>query len=141
VSHAGAGAGGQGWGGPKTWRRAAGPPARSLDAHSGQYCQHNFRPGQPDLHWWAPRAPEEFREILRFWFARGVAGFRIDVAHGLYNDARLRDNPPLERQSRLEGRFGQKPVYSFNQPETHGVYRGWRRLAAGYSPPRPPLGA
>ena len=36
----------------------------------------------------------EFEEIVRFWFDRGVAGFRIDVAHGLYKDAKLRDNPP-----------------------------------------------
>ena len=34
------------------------------------------------------------RQILRFWFDRGIAGFRIDVAHGLYKDALLRDNPP-----------------------------------------------
>ena len=47
---------------------------------------------------------------------------------------------PLERSSRLEGRFGQKAVYSSNRPETHGVYREWRRLASGYSPPRLLLG-
>jgi alpha-glucosidase len=125
---------------PNNWLDATGAPAWTLDAASGQYFLHNFLPSQPDLNWWEPRVHEEFREILRFWFARGVAGLRIDVAHGLYNDARLRDNPPLERQSRLEGRFGQKPVYSFNRPETHGVYRDWRRLADGYSPPRLLLG-
>ena len=26
---------------------------------------------------------EEFDDILRFWFDRGVRGLRIDVAHGL----------------------------------------------------------
>ena len=34
-------------------------------------------------------------EILRFWFARGIAGFRIDVPQVVVKDALLRDNPPL----------------------------------------------
>ena len=37
---------------------------------------------------------DEFDRILRFWFDRGVAGFRIDVAHMIVKDRELRDNPP-----------------------------------------------
>ncbi len=129
-----------GGGPPNNWLDAIGAPAWTLDDASGQYYLHNFLPGQPDLNWWEPRVHEEFREILRFWFGRGVAGFRIDVAHGLYKDALLRDNPPLEGGSRLEGGFGQRFVYSQNRPETHAVYRDWRRLADSYSPPRLLLG-
>jgi alpha-glucosidase len=125
---------------PNHWPDAIGDPAWTFDAASGQYYLHNFLSAQPDLNWWEPRVHEEFREILRFWFARGVAGFRIDVAHGLYKDALLRDNPPLAGGGRLEGGFGQRFVYNVNRPETHGVYRDWRRLADGYSPPRLLLG-
>jgi alpha-glucosidase len=125
---------------PNNWLDATGAPAWTLDAASGQYYLHNFLPGQPDLNWWDPRVHEEFREIVRFWFDRGVAGFRIDVAHGLYKDAQLRDNPPLTGDSPLEGRFGLRPVYNSNRPETHGVYRAWRRIADGYTPPRLLLG-
>jgi len=129
-----------GGGPPNNWMDATGAPAWTLDAVSGQYYLHNFLPGQPDLNWWDPRVPGEFRDIMRFWFARGVAGFRIDVAHGLYKDAGLRHNPPLVGGSRLDGAFGLKPVYSMNQPQTHEVYRDWRRLADSYSPPRLLLG-
>ena len=93
------GEGEAGGGPPNNWLDATGAPAWTLDAASGQYYLHNFLPSQPDLNWWEPRVHEEFREILRFWFDRGVAGFRIDVAHGLYKDAQLRDNPPLERRA------------------------------------------
>src|SRR5205823_3356442 len=70
---------------------------------SGQYYLHNFLPGQPDLNWWEPAVHREFARILEFWFERGVAGFRIDVANGLYKDAELRDNPPLDSDDPLEG--------------------------------------
>src|SRR6516225_2662980 len=129
-----------GGGPPNNWRDATGASAWTLDAASGEYYLHNFLPGQPDLNWWEPRVHEEFREILRFWFGRGVAGFRIDVAHGLYKDALLRDNPPSTGSGRMDGAFGLKPVYSQNRPETHDVYRDWRRLADSYSPPRLLLG-
>ena len=79
---------------------------------------------------------EEFRQILAFWFDRGVAGFRIDVAQGLYKDTRLRDNPPLAGGSPLEGRFGLRHVYNANRPQVHQVYREWRRIADRYVPPR-----
>ncbi|HKD88972.1 MAG TPA: alpha-amylase family glycosyl hydrolase [Streptosporangiaceae bacterium] len=120
---------------PNNWLDATGQPAWQWDAATSQYYLHNFLPGQPDLNWWLPSVHAEFREILRFWFDRGIAGFRIDVAHGLYKDADLRDNPVLPPgSSRLDGRFGQRPVYNANRPETHSVYRDWRKIAEGYSP-------
>jgi alpha-glucosidase len=129
-----------GGGVPNNWRDATGAPAWTIDESSGQYYLHNYLPAQPDLNWWEPAVHEEFRRILRFWFDRGVAGFRIDVAHGLYKDAKLRDNPPLTDGSDHSGRFGLKAVYNANRPEAHEVFRDWRRLADGYSPPRLLLG-
>jgi alpha-glucosidase len=129
---------------------AGGPPNNWLDATGGsawawheptrQYYLHNFLPSQPDLNWWQPGVHAAFAEILRFWLDRGVAGFRIDVAHGLYKDKKLRDNPPQSAEGPLEGRFGLRPVYNFNRPEVHGVYRDWRRIAAGYPDDRLLLG-
>jgi alpha-glucosidase len=129
-----------GGGPPNNWRDAIGEPAWTMDDASGQYYLHNYLPSQPDLNWWDPRVHEEFRDIIRFWFDRGVAGYRIDVAHGLYKDALLRDNPPLIGGGRLDGGFGLRPVYSSHRPDTHGVYRDWRKIADGYSPQRLLLG-
>ncbi|MGO9160721.1 MAG: alpha-amylase family glycosyl hydrolase [Streptosporangiaceae bacterium] len=129
-----------GGGPPNNWRDATGQPAWQLDPASGQYYLHNFLVSQPDLNWWEPAVHREFEQILRFWFDRGVAGFRIDVAHGLYKDAQLRDNPPLAGGNPLQGQFGLRPVYNANQPQTHEVYRQWRGIAETYSPPRLLLG-
>ena len=32
--------------------------------------------------------------VLRFWFDRGVDGFRVDAIHHLIEDEEERDNPP-----------------------------------------------
>ena len=125
---------------PNNWLDATGHQAWALDHRSGQYYLHNFLPSQPDLNWWEPAVHEEFREILRFWFDRGVAGFRIDVAQGLYKDAELRDNPPLLVSSPLAGRSGLLPEYNANRPESHGVFRDWRKIADSYTGPRLLLG-
>jgi alpha-glucosidase len=117
---------------PNNWLDATGAPAWAWHQPTGQYYLHNFLPSQPDLNWWEPRVHAEFAEILRFWLDRGVAGFRIDVAHGLYKDAELRDNPPETQDAPMAGRFGLQPVYNANRPQTHGVYRDWRRIADSY---------
>jgi alpha-glucosidase len=124
---------------PNNWKDFTGRSAWQRH-ESGQYYLHNFLPEQPDLNWHNLAVHREFRDILKFWFDRGIAGFRVDVAHGLYKDAQLRDNPPLIDGSRLDGRFGLRPVYNANRPETHGVFRDWRTIADGYSPARLLLG-
>jgi len=129
-----------GGGPPNNWLDPTGAPAWTLDEPTGQYYLHNYLPGQPDLNWWEPAVHEEFRRILRYWFDRGVAGVRIDVAQRLYKDAQLRDDPPLGDASPLDGRYGLRSAYSGNLPEVHDVYRDWRRIADGYSPPRLLLG-
>jgi alpha-glucosidase len=114
---------------PNNWVSAFGGPAWTLDEKSRQYYLHHFRPSQPDLDWWHEGVREAFDDILRFWFDRGVAGFRIDVAHGLVKDRELRDNPPDDPWAN-----------NMNRPEVHDVYRRWRRIADTYDPPRIFLG-
>jgi alpha-glucosidase len=120
---------------PNNWRSVFGGPAWTLDERTGQYYLHNFLAAQPDLNWWNPEVRDSFDRILRFWFDRGIAGFRIDVAHGIVNDRELRDDPPAN-----DGRDRLQPVYSMNRPEVHDVFRRWRRLCEDYDPARVLIG-
>jgi alpha-glucosidase len=132
-----------GGGPPNNWLDSTGQSAWTWDDRTGQFYLHNFLATQPDLNWWLPEVHEEFRRVLEFWFGRGVAGFRIDVAHGLYKDALLRDNPPVaaaDARDQMTGQFGLQPVYNFNRPEVHGVYRDWRKIADEHPPERLLLG-
>ena len=119
---------------PNNWESIfGGGPAWTFDEERGRYYLHNFAPQQPDVNWWNPEVRPEFERILRFWFDRGVAGFRIDVAHAIVKDAELRDDPIIPG-------LGLRRTYSMFRPETHEILREWRRLAAEYDPPRLLLG-
>jgi alpha-glucosidase len=122
---------------PNNWLSTFGGPAWTLDEMTGQYYLHNFTAEQPDLNWWNEAVRDEFDRILRFWFDRGVAGFRIDVAHVIVKDRELRDNPPVTADDHWMHRLlGQKPVYTQCRPEVHEVHRRFRSVADSYDPPR-----
>jgi alpha-glucosidase len=127
---------------PNNWQAIfGGGSAWALDRTSGRYYLHNFAPEQPDLDWWNPDVRVEFERILRFWFDRGIAGFRIDVAHGLVKDRELRDDLPADDSDDPHTQaLGIRRIHSMNRPETHEIFREWRRLADGYQSPRVLLG-
>ena len=126
---------------PNNWLSVFGGPAWTFDVATGQYYLHNFLPEQPDLNWWNPEVRDAFDQIYRFWYDRGIAGFRIDVAHAIVKDRELRDNPVATRDDPASVRdFGQRSIYNMERPEVHDVLRRWRQLANGYEPPRVLLG-
>jgi alpha-glucosidase len=122
---------------PNNWTGGFTDSVWTLDPVTGQMYLHNFLPEQADLNWSNEEVRAEFERILRFWFDRGVAGFRVDVAQMLVKDDRLRDDPPAtdgdDWYSRL---IGVRQVYSRGRPEVHDVYRRWREIADSYDPPR-----
>jgi alpha-glucosidase len=115
---------------PNNWRSSfGGGAAWTLDERTGQYYLHNFLPEQPDLNWWNEDVRAAFDGILRFWLDRGIAGFRIDVAHGIVKDRQLRDNPDPTVST-----------YNANRDEVHEVFKRWRRIVDEYEPARVLLG-
>ena len=115
-----------GGGPPNNWVSSFGGPAWTFDEATGQYYFHNHLAEQPDLNWWNDEV-RTIRRHLRFWFDRGVAGFRIDVCNVVIKDAELRDNPPATEDDDFETQlFGQRAVYNGNRPEVHEVIRRWR---------------
>jgi alpha-glucosidase len=126
---------------PNNWISVFGGPAWTLDERTGQYYLHNFLRTQPDLNWWNEEVRAAFDGILGFWFARGVAGVRIDVAQGLVKDRDLRDNPAATADDPPSVQeHGQRPVYNLNRPDVHEVFRRWRPLADAYEPGRALIG-
>jgi alpha-glucosidase len=122
---------------PNNWVSVFGGSAWELDWASGQYFLHNFEMQQPDLNWWNEEVRDAFDGIVRFWWDRGIAGFRIDVCNMMIKDALLRDNPPATADDPLDQQFmGVKAVYNTDRPEAHDILRRWRVIADGYDPER-----
>ena len=114
---------------PNNWLSIFGGPAWTLDERSGEYYLHLFAPEQPDLDWHNPVVQTDFDRILRFWLDRGVDGFRVDVAHGIFKDPALRDEAEPVPNGEL---FSSDRRAAIDQPELHPLYRKWRRLADDY---------
>jgi alpha-glucosidase len=120
---------------PNNWRSHFGGTGWTFVPEREQWYLHQFLPGQPDLNWWNPKVRQEFDRILRFWFDRGVAGFRVDTAGLIVKDKELRDDPPSdETDNWWVRRHGVRPFYSSNRPEVHDVLRRWRRVCREYDP-------
>ena len=120
---------------PNNWQSSFGGPAwtrtKNPDGTPGQWYLHLFAPGQPDLDWTNPEVVAEFEDVLRFWFDRGVDGFRIDVAHGLVKTPGLPDAPDPTPGINHVARHP-----AWDQEGVHEIYRGWRRVGDSYDPPR-----
>ena len=114
---------------PNNWQSIFGGPAWTRESPHGQWYLHMFDTAQPDLDWENREVHEEFLRILRFWLDRGVDGFRIDVAHSLYQHPELADAPPSE----VDGLFVDvATTHIWDQDEVLAVYEEWRRLLDGY---------
>jgi alpha-glucosidase len=131
---------GQGPGGdvpPTNWPAAFGGSAWQR-IEDGQWYLHLFDISQPDFNWDNPQIIDEFDSILRFWFDRGVDGFRIDVADSMAKDASLPDVPAPQTTSasapeKIErgDKYPGHPTY--DQPAVHDIHQHWRTVADSYA--------
>ncbi|HYQ33098.1 MAG TPA: glycoside hydrolase family 13 protein [Lapillicoccus sp.] len=125
---------------PNNWSSVFGGPAWT-QVEDGQWYLHLFDTSQPDFDWRNPEVPAMFEGVLRFWLDRGVDGFRVDVAHGLFKEASLRDQvvaeggkPASGAGEMVERKVTDEPMW--DQPEVHDVYRSWHGILDEYGPDR-----
>jgi alpha-glucosidase len=117
---------------PNNWQSYFGGPAWSRitepDGTPGQWYLHLFAPEQPDFNWENPAVRADFVSTLRFWFDRGVDGFRIDSAALLVKDPLLPDLDP-------DGVPDAAHPYN-DRDGIHEIYQEWRAVADSYDEPR-----
>ncbi|GAA2155734.1 glycoside hydrolase family 13 protein [Actinomadura napierensis] len=107
---------GRGDGPPNDWQSIFGGPAWTR-VPDGEWYLHLFAPEQPDWNWNSPDVVQEFHDVLRFWYERGVDGIRIDSAALLVKD------PDAEPD-------GGDPYT--DRDGVHDIYRGWRKVTDEY---------
>ena len=121
---------------PNNWGSMFGGPAWSRttnpDGTPGQWYLHMFDVSQPDWNWDNPAVPALFDDVLRFWFDRGVDGFRIDVADAMAKDPALPDVTlsPFTGHGTNDKREG-SPQWDY--PGVEAIQRRWRAVAREYA--------
>lgn len=66
---------------PTNWEsKFGGPTWKYVDSLEKWYL-HLFDETQADLNWENPQVREELKNVIRFWKAKGVKGFRFDVVN------------------------------------------------------------
>ena len=90
-----------------------------------QWFLGTFTPYQPDFDHRHPAVAAMFADALRFWFDRGVDGFRVDAVWPVGKDPDLPDWTPATPDE-----FN---PYTRFRPEGHEVWRAWRRVVDDYA--------
>ena len=117
---------------PNNWKAVFGGCAWErvieADGTAGQWYLHLFAIEQPDLNWENPEVTSHLEDVLKFWLDRGVDGFRIDVAHGMFKEAGL----PDVRTDPEATMLGTEHKPFWDQEGVHDIYRSWRAIFDSY---------
>ena len=113
---------------PNNWESTFGHSAWQYDPSTRQYYYHYFYIQQPDLNWHNPAVEKAMFDVTRWWYDRGVAGFRLDAVDTLFEDPDLRDNPILDGKNKY-GDPEMEDKYNKKLPEVHEVLRDLRKVA------------
>jgi len=113
---------------PNNWRSIFGGSAWKLDPTTNQYYYHFFYAGQPDLNWRNPAVEKTMLDTTRWWYKRGVAGFRLDAVDTLFEDPNLTDNP-TQPGTNKQGDPNQEYKYNTKLPAVHDELKKLRKTA------------
>jgi oligo-1,6-glucosidase len=89
------------------------------DSTTRAYYLHYFSRKQPDLKWENPRVRREVYDLMKFWFDKGVDGFRMDVIAFISKDTTF---PPLPTAFK-----GNYVAYYARGPKLHEYLREMNR--------------
>ncbi len=125
---------------PNNWMSVFGGPAWTFETRRGQYYMHNFLKEQPDLNFHNPEVQNAVLEECRFWFERGIDGYRLDVMNFVFHDKELRSNPPKNpfkhgfssQFEKTEPYNMQHHIYDKSRPETLDFLLELRALSDKY---------
>ncbi|MFK7901678.1 MAG: alpha-amylase family glycosyl hydrolase [Nitratireductor sp.] len=125
---------------PTNWLSFFGGRAWSWEPMRQQYYLHNFLPSQPNLNHANPKVREALTDVAKFWFDRGVDGFRLDAVHTINADsAPYKNNLPNPNFVPGELPQEQQPFFrqlhdsgQLNQPAIQQFSEAFRKVADSY---------
>lgn len=116
---------------PNNWHSMTGGSGWHYAPERGQYYWCSYLPFQPDLNWRNPEVKQTMFDIARFWLAKGVDGYRLDIFNTIYKDTEFWNNPfafKLAPAPNDPSGFLQKAKYSQDQPESFELAGEFRKV-------------
>lgn len=125
---------------PNNWKAMIGGSGWHWHEGRKQFYWASFLPFQPDLNYRNPEVRAAMLDVARFWLAKGVDGFRLDIFNSIYEDSLLRNNPfgwrIIPNEENPDG-FFQKARYTVNLDESFRFSTELRDVVDSFTgPPR-----
>uniref|UniRef100_A0A8C3GC05 Solute carrier family 3 member 1 n=1 Tax=Cyclopterus lumpus TaxID=8103 RepID=A0A8C3GC05_CYCLU len=117
---------------PNNWVSVFGRSAWTYDEVRGQCYLHQFLKEQPELNFRNPHVRKEMTDIIHFWLAKGVDGFRMGAVKHLLEAAHLRDEPQVD-PNKAPVSWDLYHDYTISQLGLHDLLRDWRAEMEAYS--------
>ncbi len=89
------------------------------DSTTNAYYLHYFARSQPDLNWENPKVRQAIYKMMRFWFDKGIDGFRMDVIPFIAKDTTFPKMP-----AKYHGNWGH---FYANGPHLHEYLKEMNR--------------
>jgi len=95
---------------------------------------HSFLWAQPDLNWGNPEVVEAMKKVMRFWFDRGLDGFRLDSANYIWKQKHFMDEPenPNFVDGKMEKYLSLSHIYTKDQDEVFPILEELSRVSHEY---------
>lgn len=97
--------------------------AWKYDEQTNSYYYHIFSVKQPDLNWDNPKVREEIYKMMRFWFDKGVDGFRMDAMGYISKDQTFPEIPSKV----IEKKYTEWANYYGQGPKLHEYLKEMNR--------------
>lgn len=91
---------------PNDWQSIFGGSVWAYDEKREAYYFHAFAKEQPDLNWDSPAMKQKVFEMIEWWVAQGIDGFRIDAISHIKKDSWDKESNPenaSENYQNVEG--------------------------------------
>ncbi|MHA6345473.1 alpha-amylase family glycosyl hydrolase [Roseivivax sp. CAU 1761] len=132
---------------PNNWLSSFQGRAWRWEPRRAQYCYVPFLKCQPALDLGNPEVVAAMSDNMRFWFEKGIDGFRLDAVQCLRCDPALRSNPPArDRENPSVGGGPNNPfkrqIHLFDRdvPEAIPVIKAIREVAKEFDGDRVLIG-
>lgn len=120
---------------PNNWAASFGGSAWTYVPERNQYYLHYYAPQQPDLNWENPLVRQYVFDAMRYWKAKGVDGWRLDVITQISKDLTFKDVPAESGQKYVPLKNTSGPhMHQFIHELNQEVLSPFKMMSVGEAP-------